>query len=246
MAIRRRDFVVGITAALAVPLPAYPQPLQVAGCCLSLDAFNAVHGDSNRLAAMGTPQLIPSCGDRSLDRAIGTTVSRVSGAFDVYPGFGFMANQVNAFAYPDTLVPGTRGTVYFGLPLLERQLRAAPSGVAIMGVIAHEFGHIVQFESGMHSRLSRGQATVRLVELHADYLAGFYAGTRARTNTRLRTDDLGDAFLSIGDNQFNNRQHHGTPAERVNALTQGFRFGKDNRGDFREALVAGEAAVRSI
>jgi hypothetical protein len=244
--LRRRDFLFAFSAGLLSPTSILADASDYEGCCLSLDQFNTVHSSSSRLAAMGTPDLIPSSGDKTLDRAIGITVSRVSREFDVHPGFGFIDDQLNAFASPEPLVPGTRGTVYFGMPLLRRQLKVAPSGVAVMGVIAHEFGHIAQFDSGLHSRLSRGQPTVRLVELHADYLAGFYAGTRARTNKALHTDDLGDAFFSIGDTQFSNRQHHGTPSERVQALTQGFRFGKSNGGGIRDALTSGETAIRRI
>jgi hypothetical protein len=244
--------------ALALPLRAvapveaqtrWPYRWSYVGCCL-VNGEEAELGitagliESSRFSGeVGT-----SSGDRTLDRAIGTTLSRLSDLFEVHPGFGFFddGQAPNAYATTRTMVPGTSGSVVFGVTLLRRQIQQAPSGVSVMGVLAHEFGHIVQFTTGVHRTLSAGQSTARLAELHADFLAGYYAGRRARSNTGMDTDSLGDAFRAIGDMNREHPNHHGTPRERVRALTAGFRHGKDTGGAIAEAVRTGIATVRGI
>ena len=131
---------------------------------------------------------------------------------------------------------------------LLRDLLNKDRGVSLMGIIAHEFGHIVQFfEQGVHDDLSKGESTVRLIELHADFLAGFYAGRRKASRRHLDADGLGDSFVAIGDYHAKHQKHHGTPQERLKALTEGFKLGKRNQETtIEEAVEKGVRAVRRI
>ena len=69
---------------------------------------------------------------------------------------------------------GTQGSVLLGLKLLNSPLDADQGGGAIAGICAHECGHIYQYNNGIYDR-SKSLGVVA-VELHADYLAGFYMG----------------------------------------------------------------------
>jgi len=87
-------------------------------------------------------------------------------------------------------------------------------------VLAHEFGHYLQFRSGL--RFSG--PTVRTQELQADCLAGYVMGlTPARVPDRkafiARTFELAAA---LGDELVSHPQHHGTATERVTALRTGY------------------------
>lgn len=65
--------------------------------------------------------------------------------------------------------------------------------------------------------------TVKFAELHADFLSGFYM--RGKQDGSLAADDYkgyADAFFGLGDYEFTNTEHHGTPQERYLALKAGF------------------------
>ena len=97
----------------------------------------------------------------------------------------------------------------------------------------------MQFKRNLESRLSAGQRTVKRSELHADFLAGYYAGVR-----KLQKPDFPaaifatDAYAS-GDNDVNDRSHHGTPDERAAAIVRGFEVGYRERRSLSEAVQIG-------
>lgn len=213
------------------------------GCFLSSSEFRSVD--------INFGEIDTSTGNRTIDRAIGTTLTRISDLFDVHPGFGFYDDEddPNAFATEITALGGTRGTVGFGYTLLEEQIEKHPSGISvmgIMGIIAHEFGHIVQFSPDVRSELQKVQPTLRLKELHADFLAGFYAGRRRLSHMNMDTDGLGDAFLALGNFNTRSPEHHGTGEERLEALIQGFQLGKQGESTINDAVEEGIQAVRRI
>ena len=104
-------------------------------------------------------------------------------------------------------------------------------GHAFSALCAHEFAHIVQFFSGFYERLTKGQQTKKLVELHADFLSGYYIGLRKMNYTSAELVSLGRSWESIGDSSYTDPQHHGTPEERLQAVEQGYRFARE-RPDF--------------
>ncbi len=221
------------------------------GCFLSASEFRSqVKGFSTK--ANDETQAIlddldTKTDDRNLNHAIGVTLTRLSKLFEVHPEFGFYDDEdsPNAFATETSVTPNTNGTVAFGYNLLQRQITEHPDGVSIMGILAHEFGHVVQYQRSLRDELMEGKHTVRLVELHADFLAGFYAGHR-RLEYDMDTNGLGDAFLAIGDFNSKDTQHHGTPKERLSALTEGFKLGKEDQYTISDAVKTGIRVVREI
>jgi predicted metalloprotease len=110
-----------------------------------------------------------------------------------------------------------------GLPGQRAGFGRAAGDFAVAFVVAHEYAHNVQNEDGVF--LGRQQAMP--TELNADCLAGTW--TRwANDQGQLKPGDLKealDAALAVGDFDFFNVQHHGTPLERRDALLTGFRGG---------------------
>ena len=213
----------------------------VRGGCLIESSRLAALGRGRRFFQPGEP-LIATTGDRTLDRALGRALVRLSELFSERPGFGFIDDSggPNAYATDRTQVPGTWGTVCFGQTLfLDLLDRYQDQGLAVMAVAAHEFGHIAQFRSGIHNRLIRYQSTVKRVELHADFLSGYFLGVRKRQQPSISVWAAGDTLYRIGDYEFQNPNHHGTPDERVAAAEAGFRLGHDNRAAFGQAFSWG-------
>ena len=95
----------------------------------------------------------------------------------------------------------------------------------------------MQFQSPeLSERLS--SETRKLSELHADFLAGYYFSRTGRTERSLIT--FGESLFSKGDYDYNDKQHHGTPQQRVAAMRAGYGAG---RYDLDEATNRGVTYV---
>jgi uncharacterized protein len=93
-------------------------------------------------------------------------------------------------------------------------------------VVAHEYAHNLQQELGFFTlRPGRGSAPF---ELQADCLAGVWGNSVYRAG-ELQPGDVEEAVstaLAVGDFEFGQEQHHGTPEERRDAWLLGFRDGR--------------------
>ncbi len=196
----------------------------------------------NILSGTGTP---------SIDHALVQELQAQSRFFRLRPAFFVYSGGIqNAMATPEVFpqTPGTDGTVLYQLDLLTEHLNSAYYGGSIVaGVIAHEFAHIIQFsDPALYRRLSKAHSTVKFLELHADFIAGYYMGTKFGHKPE-DLETLARKIFELGDNNFTNVGHHGTPQERHVALRAGFRFYTTNPdSDISAALTEGEAFVTSV
>ena len=117
--------------------------------------------------------------------------------------------------------------------------------MSVMATIAHEFGHIAQYRSGVIDKLENAHSTVKYVELHADLLLGYYLGVRKREEPTLSMWASGHSLFEIGDYDFNHPQHHGTPRERISAAEAGFEMGQDGEVSFERAFSEGIEVILS-
>ena len=132
----------------------------------------------------------------------------------------------------------------FGVNLLHTQLDAHPDGdIAVLGICAH-VGHIVQFFSPYYRQLRKAHTTVKLVELHADFLAGYFVARRRERFPDIRLQGLGAAWEAMGDVEYNDPQHHGRAEERLAAIEEGYFWGRDEGGEVRGAAEAGARYVK--
>ncbi len=250
----RRQLAVGLGAGLGA--------LCLAPCCAGAWPWRPARAEGTRLgqggctlaagdlagieAALGKGGVdygagfLPTSGDPTLDRELGKALVRLSQLYGERPGFGFYddAESQNAFASGDTRIPGTWGTVLFGKTLFWTLLQHQDGGMSVLAVLAHEFAHVIQIHRGLRQRLLAGQATVKRNELHADFLSGFYLGTRKREFRELTLYEAGVTFRQLGDTDFTDPQHHGTPAERVAAAEAGFAIGIEG-GTIDTAIARG-------
>jgi hypothetical protein len=192
--------------------------------------------------------------DRDLDRAL----SVVSDLLGVNPAFGFYdpgqfrsSDQpesmiMNAWASPEkTDIAGTWGTIGFGWDLFLKEFYGFDdSGTTIIAIVAHEFAHIWQQRDGHIAYLNQGYP--RRSEINADFMAGYFLGSRKRANPQLHFKKAGELFLRLGSlAEGNPRRTHGNSAERIDAAEAGFRVAYIERKDVAGAFAAGLEFVRA-
>jgi len=162
-----------------------------------------------------------SSGNSQIDKALIAELKRIASVFPINPGFKYIEDpSPNAFAVRNNIVPGTQGTVYIGLNLIAGEFNGSEfGGVAVAGICAHECGHILQFQTNYDRILA--SATAQLIELHADFFAGFYLG-RSKAHSKEHVGIFARSLVSRGDYDYNSQTHHGTPQQRVRAMSQGY------------------------
>lgn len=113
------------------------------------------------------------------------------------------------------------GNIYFGEAIYNDALKYGQ--IAPVMILAHEYAHQVQFRiSGVPSV---NENTARAVELESDGFAGYYL----RRGYNASWEDAAPAFnfaYGIGDYNYNNPGHHGTPAQRRSACRLGWYLAK--------------------
>ncbi|CUR54402.1 exported hypothetical protein [metagenome] len=94
-------------------------------------------------------------------------------------------------------------------------------------VVAHEYAHALQEELGLTA------SETRKTELQADCLAGVWANS-AYYKGMLEGGDVEEGIAAlelVGDYDYADPGHHGTPEERVNAFLNGYNTGQGNACD---------------
>ena len=161
-------------------------------------------------------------GNDDIDNKLSAELDMLTAAFQVSPHVWIIddGNAPNAFASAATTVEGETGTIYLGINLLADELGDDDRGeLGIVAVFAHEFAHILQFIADCPLP-ARGKQR----ELHADFMAGYYVGLRQY----VAEGGAENAAMSIyekGDYGFFDRNHHGTPEERVLSFIAGVVIG---------------------
>lgn len=115
-------------------------------------------------------------------------------------------------------------TIYVG-QVLAAQFYRQVGDFGVAYVVAHEYAHNVQAELG---RLSAdGRTSSKPFELQADCMAGLW-GNSAYASGRFDEADVEEAVrtaYAVGDFDYGNPNHHGTPDERRDAWLTGFESG---------------------
>ncbi len=217
-------------AAWAVDSDGTPNQAPRGGCLLMDQAEGEQLLAKASLSDLGAGEVVQTTGDSRFDRDLGTMLADLAGRFRVRPGFGFYDDaQPNAVALPESRFTHSQGSVLFGRRMLKIGMQADYGDWFVMGICAHEFAHIVQYFSDYYPRLSTGQTNAKKVELHADFLSGYYMGLRSAdfrySAAELRA--LGQTWETLGDSAYTSASHHGTAAERLDAIEQGFKFARE-------------------
>jgi hypothetical protein len=177
-------------------------------------------------------------GNPKMDIALDGALKKLADLFGVFPEFGFVddGSSPNAWASP---LPRGKGTVAFGITYYQKWMNYDPSGLSVLATLAHECGHIKQFFSGKYLEIEGDLSTSKRIELHADYMSGYYMGVLKRRNPDTSFWKAGDKFRQIGSQDDKDPDFHGTPQERIAASQQGFNVGFFETRDANFAFQSG-------
>ena len=120
-------------------------------------------------------------------------------------------------------------TIYVG-ERIARDINDSLGDFGVAYVLAHEYAHNVQQELGWYANGFKF-TTVAPFELQADCMAGAWAFAVYREGL-LDKGDVREAVqtaYAVGDFDFTNPQHHGTPDQRAKAWKRGYRTGDPSR-----------------
>ncbi len=164
-------------------------------------------------------ELKKTTGSLALDKWLNSIIREVQQEFYTFPAFYIYDDGLNVNAYSDWSDNG-RGKVAFGQNLLLTNYDPDDknSGLTIALIIAHEYAHILQFQS--HCALAG-----KYRELQADFMAGFFLARQGKV-TGSDVKLLLKTFYKFGDRRFWDKSHHGTPEERSFMALEGFNCGK--------------------
>jgi uncharacterized protein len=135
-------------------------------------------------------------------------------------------NVTNGTSTPCGRIAGSlyctrNNTVYITQQHIRMAYRYGDAALAY--ILSHEYAHAAQTIGGFRPR------TITAIELQADCLAGFYMGALPNvTFDRQDIEQIAQTAYQVGDYEFNNRQHHGTPEQRAQAVLTGFQASQQN------------------
>lgn len=160
-----------------------------------------------------------STGNTALDKVLNTEKANLENVFKVKVDLKILddSKSPNAYATNESSNPFFfDGTVFMGYTLLNNELMKRKNGVfAVKGIMAHEFGHILQTK--LKCELQGSQR-----ELHADFLAGYYVAVRGEFKTEADLTAFAESLYEKGDSELWDESHHGTPEQRLKVMLAGF------------------------
>lgn len=223
---------------------------EIKGCFVDKNNANLVLGANMVTGAKAqlpaeVKTMMRSTGNAELDRSFDRALQRLAETFDVWPKVGFYddTDSPNAMAMRYSAGGTTEYAVVFGRAYFKKLMDYDPSGITLLHTAAHEFAHIWVYRDGLFNKVRGNDPTVKRVELHADFMAGYYLGLRKRDNPQASFWAAGIGRWQSGDEEFRNVHHHGMPYERLAAAEKGFLLGYIEN---RAAPNAFEAATKYV
>ena len=161
------------------------------------------------------------------DRAFYEEVGNLNRLTGLSPSFAFYndGSSRNAFASSTDVIYGRspHGAIGLGVNLLGQFMKMdtvnpSHNAAILEAVFVHEWAHIAQYAARLRS------SRVKHKELMADFMAGWYIGYGIARGKDWDVRPGMQGVYSMGDTNFNDPQHHGTPRERLAAYDAGINF----------------------
>lgn len=175
-------------------------------------------------------RFVRSSGIPQVDQAVFGEANHLLRVTGMQPSLAFLDDRrsKNAVAFNKDVIArrSSHGAVALGVQLIQHLLEL-PTGkqqlnpLCIQAVLVHEWAHIAQFAYDIRA------TSVKYTELMADFMAGWYLGYKDTfVGGNVDSTPVRVCMTSMGDTNFNNPAHHGSPSERLGAFASGFEYVK--------------------
>jgi hypothetical protein len=169
-----------------------------------------------------------------MDAATATAVSDfILVLLDVFPEYRDGDHPIftfNSFSSPEFYFPPVGvvpSKIIMGDGVMEAYTAIGYGDVAPQAILAHEYGHQVQFQLHVFTSESSPAAT-RRTELMADAFSAYYLShARGASMQWKRVRQFLQVFYNIGDCGFDDDSHHGTPLQRMAAAEWAYHLADD-------------------
>ncbi len=153
---------------------------------------------------------------------------------------------LNAFAQPAFQLLGygvIPNKIVMGDGIIEAYNSLGYGDVVSQAVLAHEFGHHVQFQRGLFTDAYSPEST-RRTELMADAYSAYYLShARGASMQWKRVQQFLGVFYNLGDCGFTNYSHHGTPNQRMASADWGYSLANDAQ---KQGHILSSAVVATL
>ncbi|GAB2547365.1 hypothetical protein [Spirosoma aerophilum] len=137
-----------------------------------------------------------------------------------HPIFTFNAFAQPSFNFPPVGVIPPK--IIMGDGIVDAYYAIGYGDVASQAILAHEYGHQIQFQLNLFEAVDSPEAT-RRTELMADAYSAYYLShSRGASMQWKRVKQFLQVFFNIGDCGFTSNGHHGTPTQRMAAAEWGY------------------------
>ncbi|TCN43120.1 hypothetical protein EV644_102243 [Kribbella orskensis] len=132
--------------------------------------------------------------------------------------------SMNAYAFtgvgdPNPALAALPDQIVMGDGIMQAYQAIGLGDVAPQAILSHEFGHHVQYEDGLFASDLTGPEATRRTELMADgFGAYFLSHSRGASMQWKRVRLFDQVFYGIGDCNFSDAGHHGTPNQRLRTV----------------------------
>lgn len=183
---------------------------------------------------------LSSTGSKKLDELLINEFKTMSVVFDINNYLGIYEGN-NAFAIRNS------PWIMIGKSLMLDEFVKTNGSKSIIAIMAHEFGHCLQYKYNMEVDGSWGG---KWCELHADYMAGWFMGMKQYfSNDKLSQEEFNkvvESFFELGDTDYYDPNHHGTKQERSTAFLGGFYAATSKQFDLNTSYFEGQKYVINI
>lgn len=160
---------------------------------------------------------LSSTGIATLDSSIDKVAPLLRQVYGITSKVYFVRNYNNSFA------DAQDHNIYLGIPMLQELYRKPNGQYMIAFVMAHEMGHIYQYQDTAHNSAWHNPNRESF-ELQADFLAG-HVLCKSGIVTKAFGDQVYQTIQDLGDFAFYNVAHHGTPGQRAHFIELGISYG---------------------
>lgn len=157
----------------------------------------------------------------------------VSKLLKLYPGYRYGEHPIftfNAYSQPSIYFPPVGvlpPKIMMGDGILDGYAAIGYKDVAPQAILAHEYGHQVQFQLGIFEN-DETPETTRRMELMADAYSAYYlTHIRGEFMRWGRMRQFLQVFFNIGDCATTSSGHHGTPKQRMAAAEWAYEIAKN-------------------